>query len=184
MTNFKVPTRDQVTPEAQGIFDQLKSQIGMVPNIYAYLGNSANGLSSYLSFDGAIGKGSFTNKEKEAIKLAASEVNGCIYCLSAHTAIAKMNGFSEDETIALRSGTISDTRLNALVNLTKEITQNRGKASSEAIERFFNAGYNEQAIADLILIIGSISVTNYLHNLTEIPVDFPQAPALETFSLS
>ena len=88
LTQITVPTRDQVDATSQGIFDQLKSQLGMVPNIYATIGYSSNALSSFLAFSGNAGKGTFSNKEIEAIKLAVSEANGCNYCKAAHTAIA------------------------------------------------------------------------------------------------
>ena len=141
MANIQVPTRDQVDSKAQNIFDGLKKQLGMVPNLYATIGYSSDALESFLGFSGAAGKGTFTNKEIEAIKLAVSEVNACEYCQAAHTAIAKMNGFTEEETIALRTATIADEKLQAITRLAAEIAQNRGKASSESINRFFNQGF-------------------------------------------
>jgi len=38
------------------------------------------------------------------IDLAVSEVNGCNYCLAAHTAIAKGAGFTEGQTLEFREG--------------------------------------------------------------------------------
>ncbi len=35
MRPFDVPTRDEVTEQNQKIFDDLKSKVGFVPNIYA-----------------------------------------------------------------------------------------------------------------------------------------------------
>ena len=49
----------------------------------------------YLAFQTA--KTSLNNKEKEAVNLVVSEVNGCRYCQSAHTVLGKMNGFSESD---------------------------------------------------------------------------------------
>lgn len=115
MSKIQVPTRDQVAPQAQAIFDTLKKNLGMVPNIYAVIGHSANALESYLAFSSGQAKGSFNAKEREAVALAVSETNGCTYCLAAHTAIAKMNGFSDEETQHLRAGTIEDTKLSVLL---------------------------------------------------------------------
>ena len=179
MTTFKVPTRDELHPQAQETYDTINNKLGFVPNIYSFIGHSSKGLDAYLSYDAAISIGSFNNKEKEAILLAASEVNGCNYCLSAHTALAKMNGFTEEETIQLRLGNISDERLRALVQLAANITSNRGRADQTLIDKFFKAGYDQKALVDLILLIGSITVTNYLHNLTDVTIDFPLAPSLE-----
>ena len=179
MRNFEVPTRDQVSPEAQVIFDNLQSKIGMVPNLYATIGYSANALSSYLTFQGEQAKGSFKAKEREAIFLAISEVNGCNYCLAAHTAIGKMNGFTEEETLALRRGESTDPKLNAIVALVKDITQNRGRASEENVEAFFAQGFDNAALIDLLALVADKTFMNYVHNLTQIKVDFPAAKPVE-----
>ena len=97
MKTFNVPTRDQVSPANQIQFDNLDKALGMVPNLYATMAYSENGLARYLAFQGA--KTSLTNKEKEAVNLVVSEVNGCKYCQSAHTVLGKMNGFSESDTL-------------------------------------------------------------------------------------
>lgn len=177
MKQFTVPAREEVSPANQANFDVLKNALGMVPNLYAYMGHSDNGLSKYLSFQG--GKTSLHNKEKEAVNLVVSQVNGCIYCQSAHTFLGKMNGFSEDETIKIRGGHASNPKLDALVVLAKDITQQKGHASAANLDAFFAAGYNEGNLVDLILQISDKVAMNYLHNLTNIPVDFPLAKPLD-----
>lgn len=175
-TQFNVPTREEVTPNNQAIFDNLKEAVGFVPNLYATIAYSKHGLERFLAYQNA--KTSFNNKEKEAINLAVSEVNGCTYCLSAHTAIGKMNGFSDDEILKLRAGTSTDAKLAALVALTAGLTENRGRADQTLVDAFFAQGYNKENLSDLVLQISDKTAMNYLHNLTQVPVDFPLAPSL------
>src|SRR3954468_9614019 len=101
MEKFTVPTRDEVSPANQASFDALQKALGMVPNLYATIAYSDNGLSRYLAFQ--TGKTSLSNKKKEAVNLVVSAVNGCVYCQSAHTVLGKMNGLSEEETIRIRT---------------------------------------------------------------------------------
>ena len=177
MKTFAVPTREQVSENNKAIFDNLNKAIGMVPNLYATLAYSDNALGNYVTFQS--GKTSLRAKEKEAVNLIVSQVNDCIYCLSAHTAIGKMNGFTDEQIIEIRKGGASfDAKLDALVKLAKNITETKGKADSALVDNFFAAGYNEGSLADLIVLIGDKTIMNYLHNLTEVPVDFPLAPAL------
>lgn len=175
-TTFAVPTRDEVSPKNQDIFDNLQKAIGFVPNTFATIANSKNGLERYLAFENA--KTSLSNKEKEAVNLIISQVNNCIYCQSAHTVIGKMNGFSDEHVLEIRNGISSDAKIHALVQLAAEIAQTKGNANSDIVEAFFNQGYTKENLVDLILQIGDITVTNYLNNLTDIPVDFPLAPSL------
>src|ERR1700733_8816090 len=100
MTKFNIPAREEVSSASQATFDVLQKALGMVPNLYATIAYSENGLPRYLAYQGA--KTSLSNKEKEVVNLVVSQVNGCIYCQSAHTVLGKMNGFFEEEILHIR----------------------------------------------------------------------------------
>lgn len=178
MSTFNVPTRDQVSDNNQAIFDNLKTKLGFVPNLYATYAYSDTALENYLNFANA--KTSLSAKEKEVVNLAVSQVNDCIYCLSAHTAIGKLNGFSDDEILEFRAGYSStNKKLDALAKLAKNITERRGRTESSVIENFLNAGYNKGNLVDVIALVGDKTISNYLHSTTQVPVDFPVAQPLE-----
>jgi len=177
MTKFSVPTQNEVSEANQGIFDTLKGKLGFVPNLYATFAHSPSALGDFLGFGAR--KSSLTTREKEVVNLIVSQTNGCSYCLSAHTAISKMNGFTEGEILGLRAGeSISDEKLDALATFVRSAVANNSKPSAEATEGLFAAGYTQESIVDITLNIGEITVTNYLHGITNIPVDFPAAPSL------
>ena len=184
MSNLKVLTRDEVNAETQGVFDALKQKVGMVPNLYAATANSPKALNALLTLGDNLGGGEFSGKEVEAIALAVGQANSCDYCLSAHTAIAKMNGFSEEDTFALRTASHTDNKLNALTQLAKEITVTRGKPSKDLIDNFFSAGYNAGALAELIGYVAQNTFTNYVNHIADTPIDFPQAKNISTESLA
>lgn len=177
MKKFTVPSRNEVAPANQAIFDNLNKALGFVPNLYATIAYSDNGLSRYLAYQNA--KTTLSNKEKEAVNLIVSQVNGCVYCQSAHTVIGKMNGFTDEQILDIRRGKATDTKLNALVQLAKSITQNKGRADAVLVDNFFVQGYTNENLVDLILQVSDKVAMNYLHNLIQIPVDFPLAPSLE-----
>ena len=176
MKTFTVPTRDQVVPANQAIFDNLQKALGFVPNLYAAIAWSDNGLARFLAYQNA--KTSLSNKEKEAVNLVVSQVNGCIYCQSAHLVLGKMNGFTDEQLLDIRKEKSADAKLNALVRLAADITRSRGNASPSNVNDFFAQGYTDENLVDLILQVSDKTAMNYLHNLTKIPVDFPLAPAI------
>ncbi len=177
MTTINVPTRDQVSAPNQAMFDQLAKQLGMVPNLYATLAHSENALGNYLAFQNA--KSSITGKAREIVNLVVSQVNECAYCLAAHTVIGGMVGFTGDQILEIRSGRASfDAKLDALATLARDIALNRGHASAGFVDRFLAAGWTKENLVDAIVVIGDKTVTNYLHATTQVPVDFPAAPAL------
>lgn len=178
MATFNVPQRSEVNEVNQGIFDNLEKQLGFVPNLYATYALSNNALNNYLSFAGS--KTSLNNKEKEVVNLAVSEVNGCSYCLAAHTAIAQMNGFTEEQILELRAGKATfQSSYNALADLAKNITENRGKADQAVVDAFLAAGYTQENLVDTIVLVGDKTISNYLHNTTQVPVDFPAVAPLK-----
>ncbi len=179
MSTFNVPTKDEVSANNQAIFDHLEKAVGFVPNLFATYAHSENALKNYLDFSNA--KTSLKAKEKEVVNLAVSQVNNCDYCLSAHTAIGKMNGFTDEQILELRAGKASfDSKLDALAKLAKNITENRGNTDAEVLENFFNAGWTKENLIDTISLVGDKTISNYINNTTRIPVDFPLAPSLES----
>jgi len=181
-TTFNIPTKEDVNSTNQAIFDSLNKTLGFVPNLYATYAHSDTALENYLNFANA--KTSLSAKEKEVVNLAVSEVNNCVYCLSAHTAIAKMNGFTDQQILELRAGFSSaNTKFDALAKLAKNITENRGKTDAEALELFFNAGYTTGNLIDTIALVGEKTISNYIHSTTQVPVDFPLAQPLELETL-
>ena len=179
MKNFKVPGREDVSANNQVLFDNIKKGLGMVPNLYAIMAYSENGLGNYLTLQS--GKTSLSKKEKEVVNLVVSQENDCRYCQSAHTVLGKMNGFTDEQVLEIRGGTAAfDSKLDALARFTKEVVAKRGRVSEETVNSFLAAGYNNGSIVDVTIAVADKVVMNYLHNLTQIPIDFPVAPILET----
>ena len=177
-TVINVPTREEVSESNQAIFDNLKGALGFVPNLYATYAHNETALGDYLSLQNR--KSTLKAKEKEVINLVVSQVNECAYCLAAHTAIGKMNGFTDSQIIEIREGFASwDDKLDALAKFVQSAAINRSKPSKESLENLFNAGYNKSNLIDIIMVIGDKTISNFLHGITQIPVDFPAAAELE-----
>lgn len=176
-TIYLVPTREQMSDANLPVYDAIVKNIGFMPNLFATLGLSDNGLNRYISFQND--KSTLNNKEKEAINLVVSEVNNCKYCKAAHTTIGKMNGYTDDQALELRKGYASfSEKIDALVKLAKEIAESHGHIDHTVLENFYKAGYNQGHLVDVILQIGEKTITNYLHSITKIPIDFPIVPQI------
>lgn len=171
---FSVPTRAEVSPTNQGIFDNLQKGLGFVPNLYAYFAKNETALGDYLTLQNR--KSTLRAKERELINLVTSQINGCRYCQSAHTVLGKMHGFTEDQILEMRKGNAPfDAKLSALAHFTAAVVKNRGRVSADIKEEFFAAGYTEANMIDAVIIIGDKIISNYLHNLTGFEIDFPLA---------
>tara|TARA_R110002167_G_scaffold122676_3_gene301262 strand:+ start:630 stop:1184 length:555 start_codon:yes stop_codon:yes gene_type:complete len=183
MKTLKPLILEEANENSQVIFSAIKSKIGRLPNLYATMGVSDKLLGGFLTFQETIKSGEFTAKEYEAIALATSQANGCAYCLSAHTAIGKMNGFTEDETLQLRDHTIGDSKLNGLVTLVSQLVNLKGHPTSDALDNFFEAGYNKAAFAELIAAVALTTITNNIYHNGGFEIDFPKAQNIEELQL-
>lgn len=175
---FEVPTRDQVSEDNQAIFDRLEKGLGFVPNLYATYAYNDTALGDYLAFQNR--KSTLRAKEREVINLVVSQINECQYCLAAHTALGKANGFTDEQILEIRGGEAPfDAKIDALAQFVRDITINRSKPSTEALENFFTAGYTKANLIDVIVVIGDKIISNFIHGATQVPVDFPAASALK-----
>jgi uncharacterized peroxidase-related enzyme len=179
MTQFSVPTRSEVSENNQAIFDNLQKGLGFVPNLYATFAYSDTALADYLALQNR--KSSLRAKEREVINLVVSQINECRYCQSAHTALGKMNGFSDEQILEIRSGEASfDSKLDALAKFTSDLTISRGNPSPASVEALFAAGYNHANLVDIIIVIGDKIISNFFYGVTQVPIDFPLAVELNT----
>jgi uncharacterized peroxidase-related enzyme len=169
---FTVPGRAEISTANQIIFDKLQKAIGFVPNLYALFAKNETALGDYLGFQNR--HSTLSAKEKEVVNLVTSQINGCRYCLAAHTGLARKNGFSDEQIREIRQGTAGfNDKFDALARLTASIVNQKGRAEKDSVEGFFAAGYTEANLIDLIIAIGDRIISNYLHNLTGIEIDFP-----------
>jgi len=174
---FTVPARADVSAHNQAIFDKLQKGLGFVPNLYAYFAKNETALGDYLAFQNR--RSTLSAKEREVVNLVTSQINGCRYCQSAHTVIAKSHGFTDEQLLEIRKGRASfDPKVDALARFTSSVVENRGKASEESKEAFFAAGYTEANLIDVVIVVGDKIISNYIHNLTEFEIDFPLAEVI------
>ena len=139
----------------------------------AVFANNPAVLPGYLALDAVFEKGSFTPRERQIILLATSEENHCNHCAAAHSTIAKGALHTPAEVVAaVRDNTlVPDAKLNALVNLVRELVRERGYAKDKTIQKFLAAGYKKEQLMELLLGIARKTISNYLDYISPTPVD-------------
>jgi AhpD family alkylhydroperoxidase len=102
----------------------VQKKIGFLPNVFKVLAHAPAVLTSYVQTRRHWARRPERN-EKEAIFLATSQVNGCDYCLAAHTLFAGKAGLSSQDILSARDG-----KLDAYALLAQQITESRGHLSA------------------------------------------------------
>jgi len=90
MSRIPTPAPISDAPEkSRPLLDAVQKQLGVVPNLFRLVATSPQALEGYLGLSGALAKGALPAATRERIALAVAEVNGCDYCLSAHTYLGR-----------------------------------------------------------------------------------------------
>ena len=176
-TRIETLNPETTTGESKELFDAVNKKLGFIPNLIKVFGNSPATLKAYLSLGEIAGSGNFNAKFREQLALAIAEENECNYCLSAHTAIGKMSGLTDEQTELNRRGLANDAKVQAGLEFAQNVTKNRGQVSSEAIQAVKDAGYNDGDILEIVLNVVSNTLTNYTNHLAQTEVDFPSVEA-------
>jgi uncharacterized peroxidase-related enzyme len=174
---------NQIAPEAAAgqtkeLLDAVKGKLGLVPNMTRAMANAPAVLEGYLGFSGALGKGKLPARTREQLALAIGQVNGCDYCVSAHSAIGKMVGLTADQVRDSRLGTAVDPKDDAAIRFARRVVESRGQVTDADIREIRDAGFDDGAIAEVVAHVALNVFTNYFNNVAETDIDFPRAAAL------
>ncbi|RUT29044.1 hypothetical protein EJP77_16635 [Paenibacillus zeisoli] len=106
--------------------------------------------------------------------IATAELNGCEYCLSAHTYIgdhiAKVDVAELD---AARRAESTDPHIAALLKLSNEIANNAGAVDEASLQNARNAGVTDQEIGEVVANLALNVLTNYFNTLANVQNDWP-----------
>jgi len=159
---------------SQPLLEAVKAQLGVAPNLFRLVSNSPAALEGYLGMSGALGKGALPADTRERIALAVAEINGCNYCLSAHTYLGKNLAKLDDaEMTANRSGASNDLKADAAVNFAAQIVQHRGHVGDDAVNAVRAAGYDDAQIIEIVQHVALNTWTNYINSVAKTDIDFP-----------
>jgi uncharacterized peroxidase-related enzyme len=181
MSRIPTPATIDAAPAAsRPLLEAVKKQLGVVPNMFRLVANSPTALEGYLGLSGALNKGSLPAPTRERIALAVAEINGCSYCLSAHTYLGKNVAKLDDvEITANRSGASMDPKADAAVRFAAKVARERGHVGEDDLRAVKLAGYDDAQIIEMVLHVALNTWTNYINEVAKTDIDFPVVTARE-----
>lgn len=175
MSRIPTPAAIDAAPEAsRPLLEAVKKQLGSVPNLFRIVANSPAALEGYLGLNGALAKGALDARTRERIALAVAEINGCSYCLSAHTYLGKNLAKLDDAEIAAnRAGGSHDAKADAAVRFAASVARNRGQVSDAEVQAVKAAGYSDAQLVEIVAHVALNTLTNYVNEVLGTEIDFP-----------
>ena len=175
MSRIHTPSSIDTAPAAsQPLLHGVQKMLGVVPNLFRVAANSPAALEGYLGMFGALGKGSLPAPTRERIALAIAELNGCDYCLSAHTYLGRNLAKLDDaEMAANRNGGSNDAKAEAAVRFARLVAEQRGHVGDAALAAVRAAGYDDAQVVEIVQHVALNVWTNYLNSVAGTVIDFP-----------
>ncbi|AYL96925.1 carboxymuconolactone decarboxylase family protein [Mucilaginibacter celer] len=111
-----------------------------------------------------------TTRHKDLIKIRASQINGCAYCVDMHTTDARKAGETERRIYNIsvwREAPFFDEQERAILALTEEVTLITGRVSDTTYAQAAKV-FDELYLAQVIMAIITINAWNRIGVATEL----------------
>lgn len=179
MARLPIPAAIADAPAgSQPLLEAVKKKLGVAPNLFRLVANSPAALEGYLGLMGALEKSAIPAALQERIALAVAEGNGCNYCLSAHTYLAKNLAKLDDaEITANRHGASNDPKADAAVRFAAKVVRDRGHVADEDVRALKMAGYSDAQVIEIVLVVALNTWTNLINSVAATDIDFPVVQA-------
>jgi len=172
MTSLKIQSLESAPEESKELLEKSKKAYGMIPGLHGVLAGAPGILDAYQKLHELFVDSSFNNEELTVVWQSINVEHECHYCVPAHTGIAKMMKVDDAITEALRNETkLENSKLEALRAMTLKIVRNRGNVTQEDLDAFYEAGYGERQVLEIILGLSQKTISNYVNHIANTPVD-------------
>ena len=134
----------------------------MKARLNAFTANPAL-MQSWLDFGVTVSQAGLESRLMELVKIRASQINGCAFCLHMHTAEARKQGESEDRLFLLdawRDSPLYDDRERAALAWTEALTRVADGHPSDAVYAQLQQHFSEEEQVTLTLLIVAINGWN------------------------
>jgi len=139
-----------VTRKTRRLLGQVRTKLGLVPNLFRVLADAPGALEGYLNFSAALAGGTLDDRIREQIALAVAESNLCDYCLSAHAFLGQRAGLTHDEIENAIRASASDPKTDAILKLARNIVVQRGEISDSDLRQARAAGLTDGEVVETV----------------------------------
>ena len=178
MSRIAIPTTEATPAASRPILEAVGKSLGVVPNLFKLEALSTAALEAHVGLNAAVGR-TLDVKTRERIALAVAQVNGCDYCLSAHTYLASnVAKLDAAEIAAARHGHSADVKADAAVSFARKVAELRGKVSDADLAQVREAGFSDAQVIEIVTNVALNTLTNLVNNVARTDIDFPVVSAL------
>ncbi|GAA2999111.1 carboxymuconolactone decarboxylase family protein [Actinokineospora diospyrosa] len=165
----------ETAPEgSKPMVEGARKKFGFIPSPVARIAESPELLATFMGNTAAFDRSSLDALQREVVIMAIAIRVECHYCVALHSATMTRQSVDGEVIGALREGKpLADAKLEALRQFTTAVLATSGGVSKEDLEAFFAAGYDQRNALDVVLGVGTYTLSTFANRLTEAPLDAP-----------
>ena len=172
MSNFKIHDLESAPEKSKPLLETSLKGFGMIPNLHGVMAEAPGLLEGYQLVGKLFQNSSLNNEELTVVWQTINVEHNCTYCVPAHTGIAHFMKVDAALTEALRNGDAMPTeKLQVLHDTTLSLIRNRGQLTDAEKATFFDQGYEQRQLLEIVLGLAHKVMSNYVNHIAETPDD-------------
>lgn len=173
MDRIKLLSTEESSEKSKEILEKISSSGARILNIFKAMANSSAVLKTFFKINEALEEKTISNEIAERIAIQMAVMNGCEYCLAAHS-YSGGKILSEEEVKLAREGKSEDKKAQAALDFAALVMKEAGKVSDEQFNNAKSAGLSEGELLEIAAIVSLNFFTNAVNNISQTKVDFPK----------
>jgi AhpD family alkylhydroperoxidase len=172
MSWFPEHTFESAPPGSRRFMAATQDHLGYLPAATARWAASPHLLEGFAKLNAIFENGTLDPLARETAVMTIAARNGCHICVAMHTARLTALGAPPDVIGALRGALpLADKRLEAVRVFTLRVLDTAGDVGDDALRAFLASGYTRQNALEVVLGIGTFTMSTLANRLTGAPVD-------------
>jgi AhpD family alkylhydroperoxidase len=172
MSTYPLHTLASAPEQSRPVLQQLQQAFGMIPNIAATMAESPVLINGFIGVFRQVHSGSFTEAQIQTLLLTNAVTNACPWAVAFHTALALRAGLDPADVEAIREGRApKDGKHAALSKLARTLIEKRGRLDDHDVAAFTEAGFSQDKVLEVILVVAASTITNYAGSVTHPPLE-------------
>jgi AhpD family alkylhydroperoxidase len=174
VSQFTEYTIESAPAESRRFMMATRNHLGYLPAAMARMAASPQLLDGFGKLTAIFDRSALDPVTREVVIMTVATRNGCHICVAMHTARLAALGASPDLIAGLRDGPLqplADERLDAIRVFTLTVLDTAGDVGDQALRDFLAHGFSTQNALEVVLGIGTYTMSTFANRLTGAPVD-------------
>lgn len=171
-SRFGVPSLDEIPDDVRAVIDESRAKLGFIPNVFLAYAKRPEHFRAFMHYHDLLMKGpsGLSRAEREAIVVAVSAENDCLYCVTSHGAALRILGkdavVADQIAVNWRTADLSD-RLRAILTFASRVNERGFSATDKELAELKAVGLSDDDAWDIASVAAFFGLSNRMAGLMD-----------------